>query len=208
MKQPNQEIIDQKIIKEKKGMNWLWIILLLLLLALFAWWMFGRDSYDSDRAASTQSTETQAIAPADEAQVAVHDPEQMSIAERLNVYFADASLNQSSAMNIDAVDFASESSTPTVNDPAEIANLAQVLNRHPNSSIVLRGYADATGPDSLNDALSTQRAEAVKNLLVEHQVAADRISIEGKGDHNPIATNQDAEGRDMNRRVVLRVNGK
>lgn len=65
------------------------------------------------------------------------------------------------------------------------------------------GHTDSQGSDAVNNPLSRERAEAVRDYLVAQGVAAPRIEVEGKGEHQPIADNATAEGRAKNRRVEI-----
>lgn len=66
------------------------------------------------------------------------------------------------------------------------------------------GYSDSHGPQATNDRLSGQRAEAVKDYLVErHRIDPSRILTEARGSTEPVAGNDTAEGRAQNRRAVV-----
>ncbi len=66
------------------------------------------------------------------------------------------------------------------------------------------GYTDSQGSQAQNDRLSRQRAEAVKAYLVErHEIDPSRITIEGRGASDPVASNDTAAGRAENRRAVI-----
>jgi outer membrane protein OmpA-like peptidoglycan-associated protein len=66
------------------------------------------------------------------------------------------------------------------------------------------GYSDNAGSADGNQRLSEQRADAVKNYLVSrHGIDAARISVEGRGVNEPVASNDTAEGRAENRRAVV-----
>src|SRR5262249_37194042 len=69
--------------------------------------------------------------------------------------------------------------------------------------ILAAGYTDSIGSVPYNLKLSMRRAEAVKRYLVDHGIAANRITVEGFGKSNPVASNDTAEGRAQNRRVEL-----
>lgn len=71
--------------------------------------------------------------------------------------------------------------------------------------VVAVGHTDSMGSDDYNSRLSLARAEAVKGYLVNQGIAADRVRTEGKGESQPVATNDTAEGRSMNRRVEIQV---
>jgi outer membrane protein OmpA-like peptidoglycan-associated protein len=79
--------------------------------------------------------------------------------------------------------------------------VANVLNSDPTLALKLIGYTDNKGPRQYNLDLSDARANAVKSYLIGKMVAEARITAEGKGPDNPIASNDTAKGRLANRRV-------
>lgn len=84
-----------------------------------------------------------------------------------------------------------------------IDRLAQVLNSSHGSHVVIEGHTDSMGSDTMNQALSQQRALAVESALRERGVPADQIRSVGKGETTPVASNDTASGRQANRRVEL-----
>ncbi len=70
------------------------------------------------------------------------------------------------------------------------------------------GHTDSIGTDEYNVHLSDRRARAVVDYLVEHGIAASRLQAEGRGEREPVQSNQTAEGRMQNRRVELHVVGQ
>jgi outer membrane protein OmpA-like peptidoglycan-associated protein len=83
--------------------------------------------------------------------------------------------------------------------------IAEFLNQHPSLEIRVEGHTDSAGSDRLNARLSGQRAEAVKQALVARGVESERITAEGMGETQPIASNQTYDGRRKNRRVEIYV---
>jgi outer membrane protein OmpA-like peptidoglycan-associated protein len=77
----------------------------------------------------------------------------------------------------------------------------------PHTKFRVEGYTDSRGSAALNQDLSTRRAAAVRDYLVSHGIPADRISSQGLGPANPVASNDTAEGRANNRRVEIIVEG-
>jgi outer membrane protein OmpA-like peptidoglycan-associated protein len=65
------------------------------------------------------------------------------------------------------------------------------------------GFADATGSEGHNQDLSQQRAETVRSWLVKHGIDDSHVSIQAKGENNPVATNSTEEGKQQNRRVEI-----
>ena len=72
-----------------------------------------------------------------------------------------------------------------------------------NSRVTIVGHTDSTGSDAINDPLSRQRAEAVRNYIETRGVASSRIDVVGRGSREPVASNDSDAGRAQNRRVEL-----
>ncbi|MCB1997093.1 MAG: OmpA family protein [Rhodoferax sp.] len=73
--------------------------------------------------------------------------------------------------------------------------------------VIAVGHTDATGNAAYNQALSTRRANAVKDYLVGKGIEKNRVYTEGKGENQPVADNKTKEGRAKNRRVEVEVVG-
>lgn len=84
-----------------------------------------------------------------------------------------------------------------------IDRLATVLNEDRERKVLIEGHTDSVGSDEYNQGLSERRAAAVQAALFERGVAASQISTIGKGETTPVASNDDAAGRQQNRRVEL-----
>jgi outer membrane protein OmpA-like peptidoglycan-associated protein len=84
-----------------------------------------------------------------------------------------------------------------------VENLAQFLQKQADREITIEGFTDATGSDELNRRLSEQRAEAVKRALVARGIEPARIDSRGYGPAFPVASNETAVGRQLNRRVQV-----
>lgn len=82
-------------------------------------------------------------------------------------------------------------------------SVARALVQHPELRAKAIGYTDSTGPASVNQTLSVNRAQAVTNYLGGRGVAPAKLMVEGRGPSNPVADNNTAQGRAMNRRVEL-----
>ena len=88
---------------------------------------------------------------------------------------------------------------------ANLTDLARILNKYPDTNILMEGHTDSTGPEDYNLTLSKERAEAVAFYLAENEVGSNRFSVKGYGEVQPIATNDTAEGRQQNRRVDVAI---
>jgi outer membrane protein OmpA-like peptidoglycan-associated protein len=86
-----------------------------------------------------------------------------------------------------------------------IRNLAKVLNKYPDTDILIEGDTDSTGTEAYNQDLSERRAGKVAGFMKELNVAGSRISTVGFGETRPIATNATEEGRRQNRRVEIAI---
>jgi outer membrane protein OmpA-like peptidoglycan-associated protein len=86
-----------------------------------------------------------------------------------------------------------------------LARLAVILNKYPDTNVLLEGHTDATGSDEHNLDLSRSRAQAVANNLAGQQVTETRFTIMGYGEAQPIATNDTDDGRQQNRRVEVAI---
>ncbi|MFN8626945.1 MAG: TonB-dependent receptor [Candidatus Binatia bacterium] len=81
----------------------------------------------------------------------------------------------------------------------------QVLRHEGSVDIVVEGHTDSVGSEHYNLGLSRRRADTVRRYLVDHGIAASRITAEGMGESKPVASNDTADGRAQNRRVELHV---
>lgn len=84
-----------------------------------------------------------------------------------------------------------------------VQKLADFLNKSPKTRVLIEGHTDSTGGASLNQTLSEQRANAVRNALSDMGIANDRISTRGYGESFPVASNDTAANRQLNRRVEI-----
>ena len=90
------------------------------------------------------------------------------------------------------------------------ANLGKVVDfvqSHPGLRVRIEGHTDATGSANLNQVLSQQRAEAIRQALIEEGVDGARLTAQGLGEDQPIAANDSEAGRARNRRVEIVVLG-
>lgn len=84
-----------------------------------------------------------------------------------------------------------------------VSQLAGYLNANPQRKVSVEGHTDSTGSDDFNQQLSEHRAESVKATLVGAGIASDRVLTQGFGETYPVAGNDSASGRQLNRRVEI-----
>lgn len=82
------------------------------------------------------------------------------------------------------------------------------MNDYPAVTIEIMGHTDNSGSQEINLRLSQERAESVKNYLLEQGIGSHRVSAKGYGQTYPIADNSTKEGRELNRRVEFKVTKK
>ena len=102
-----------------------------------------------------------------------------------------------------SVNFAVNSAELQSGSFGPLNEIAGVLQEYPSTSIDVVGHASSDGPDDYNMRLSEQRANTVANYLVSQGVRTVRISAYGRGETQPIASNDTEAGRAANRRVEV-----
>lgn len=105
----------------------------------------------------------------------------------------------------DPIRFESGSTTIVDASLATLDDIAALLAATPDTSVEVAGHTDADGDEAENQVLSTQRAQAVVDALVQRGVASERLGAVGFGETLPIASNDTQEGKDRNRRIELNV---
>lgn len=86
-----------------------------------------------------------------------------------------------------------------------LGSVARVLSKYRDTNLQVYGHTDSTGDASYNYNLSNRRASSVNNYLANQGVDQSRIVAQGMGADQPIASNDTASGRAMNRRVELQI---
>jgi len=83
--------------------------------------------------------------------------------------------------------------------------ISEVVNKYGKTQLAIAGHTDSTGSAAHNQALSERRAQSVESYLLSDNVYPARLSSSGYGKNRPIASNDTAEGRRMNRRVDITI---
>lgn len=125
------------------------------------------------------------------AEIAAIEPrkEPINIAEKAQFDFNQAVLRSEDKQQLDEV-------------------LSQAKNLPEDAAIRVTGYTDSVGSKKYNQDLSMRRAQAAREYLVSHGIDEKRIVLSGMGEANPVASNDTAEGRAMNRRVEVAAESK
>lgn len=85
----------------------------------------------------------------------------------------------------------------------KVQKLADFLTEYPQYKVLVEGNTDSQGGDEFNQELSDRRAESVKNALIDMAISGDRVEARGYGEDYPVASNANAAGRQLNRRVEI-----
>ena len=86
---------------------------------------------------------------------------------------------------------------------AVMVDIILILKEYPNAKFTVEGHTDSVGSNSLNQKLSEERANSVRDFLVKEGIGADRLTAIGYGEDKPMATNNTRAGRTQNRRVEI-----
>ncbi len=104
--------------------------------------------------------------------------------------------------------FATNKYTLKPDAQVSLAKVATILTIYPNLKVQVEGYTDSTGAPAYNQTLSENRADAVRDFLVQNGVPQANVTAQGYGATNFVADNATAQGRQQNRRVNLVVSGQ
>ncbi len=86
---------------------------------------------------------------------------------------------------------------------AILDKFAASLIENPATRITIIGHTDNTGNDAINDPLSLERAARTRDYLTARGIAPARLNVDGRGSHEPVASNDTSAGRAQNRRVEI-----
>jgi outer membrane protein OmpA-like peptidoglycan-associated protein len=99
--------------------------------------------------------------------------------------------------------FATNQATLTPDGMNTVRKLADVLNQNPNRTVLVEGFTDSTGSAAHNQELSERRAGSVAAALTSLGIARERVAMRGYGPAYPVAGNDSAANRQLNRRVEI-----
>ena len=138
------------------------------------------------------------------------DRKEKRLKEELAGTGIDVGRNQDGSINLvmPSVTFATNSYSIQPQFQSALNDVANVLREDGASNklaLVIHGHTDNTGTDAVNNPLSQNRANSVKNYLAAQGISASRMTARGYGSTSPIAENTTAAGREQNRRVEITV---
>jgi outer membrane protein OmpA-like peptidoglycan-associated protein len=101
--------------------------------------------------------------------------------------------------------FAVDQATLSGSAQTKIRDLAAILNKYPDTYILIEGHTDNTGSDSHNMILSEKRAVSVSDYLKSQSIAANRLKTAWYGENQPKYANETELNRSQNRRVEFAI---
>jgi outer membrane protein OmpA-like peptidoglycan-associated protein len=93
----------------------------------------------------------------------------------------------------------------TADVPQRLDAMAAILKNFPNSEFLIEGHTDSDGSDAFNQKLSEERADAVKNALIERGFSSSKLKSVGYGESMPVSTNKTKAGKALNRRTEVKL---
>ncbi len=93
----------------------------------------------------------------------------------------------------------------TLKDATPLNDVVELLNAYPEAQVEIIGYSDTSGSAAYNQQLTEQRAQSVAAQFIALGISEDRLSVQGFGEANPVASNDTRQGREANRRVEITV---
>jgi outer membrane protein OmpA-like peptidoglycan-associated protein len=127
--------------------------------------------------------------------------------QQLNLILETRETQRGLIVNINDVLFDTAQYTLKPGAREKLAKVSGIILAYPGLKIQLEGHTDSVGSDDYNLKLSQERGDSVRTYLVSQGVPADAVTAIGLGKADPVATNDNAAGRQQNRRVDMVVSG-
>jgi outer membrane protein OmpA-like peptidoglycan-associated protein len=89
-----------------------------------------------------------------------------------------------------------------------LAKLSGIVIAHPGLKLQIEGHTDSVGDETFNQTLSENRANSVRAYLINQGIDPTSVTALGYGKSNPVASNDNAAGRQLNRRVEIIISGE
>ncbi len=193
---------------------WRWLLGALALLALLFFLLRGchrdqtQQTVDSSKTSGSDTITSEGQGNGPQVRVGIDLPggRKLSVVEHsftdsLAHYLAATGSQAPRVFTFDNLTFETDSARITTQARPQVDELIQIMKAYPNLQIRIEGNTDSTGDDAINDPLSGERAESVKQALLKGGIAPSRVSTRERGDTKPVASNQTPAGRQKNRRI-------
>jgi outer membrane protein OmpA-like peptidoglycan-associated protein len=153
-------------------------------------------------AAQQQAQDAQAQAAAAQQQAA-QLAERSARLEAILVELHAQKTERGMVVTIGDVLFATDRAELNANGMATVRKLAEVMMQNPDRTVLVEGFTDSTGSSAHNRELSERRAQSVAQALTSLGVPRERVAMRGYGEAYPVASNDTAANRQLNRRVEI-----
>jgi len=153
-------------------------------------------------AAQAQAQDAQAQAAAAQQQAA-QQADRAARLEALLVELHAQKTERGMVVTIGDVLFATDRAELNANGMANVKKLAEIMTQNPDRTVMVEGFTDSTGSAAHNKDLSERRAASVAQALAGLGVPRERIAMRGYGEAFPVASNDTAANRQLNRRVEI-----
>jgi outer membrane protein OmpA-like peptidoglycan-associated protein len=141
---------------------------------------------------------------------AVKDREELraKLLQQFNVIFATRDTARGLIVSLSDVLFDTGKSTLRPIAREKLAKISGIVLAYPDLRLAIEGNTDSVGSDAMNQTLSEQRANSVRDYLAQENIPGTSMTSKGFGKTQPVATNDTPDGRQQNRRVELVVSGE
>lgn len=163
-------------------------------------------SAQAARDAAAAATQQKNLAQASEADAQRRAAEAAAQNQRLEAQLAELAAKKTERgliITLGDILFAVDQATLNADGIRMVQRLALVLQQNPNRTVLIEGHTDSTGTSQYNQVLSERRAMAVRDALLGLSVARGQVAVHGYGELYPIASNDTALNRQLNRRVEV-----
>ena len=168
--------------------TWLWALPLLLLIPLIGYFLARHDESRRDVAVQSRPAPQAAVPAKPEDKPVGTSSEPAALPAGLTPY---------------QLRFATGSDALDAESSQQLRDIVDIMRTHPRAKADIKGYTDNAGNEAANLELSRNRATAVMNEIADLGIDRSRMTAEGYGEANPVATNATAQGRQQNRRVEV-----
>ena len=113
-------------------------------------------------------------------------------------------------LKVNLADVLFDTAKYNLKEPAResLAKLSGIILSHPGLKLQVAGFTDSTGTETFNQALSEERANAVRAYVIAQGLDPNSVGAVGYGESNPVASNDTVQGRQQNRRVEILISGE
>lgn len=182
----------EDVVKKTGVPAWLWPLLALLALFLIGYWIWGGRGAVQNSAFNLEE------------QVRIASQKASAALAALKPGFTAKDLV--TALNLNVINFASSSAQIPADSMNYLNQVAVAIKAAPAGTVLeIGGHTDNTGDPTSNMTLSQQRADAVRNYLIQQGVSPTMLVARGYGDTRPVETNDTDEGRFHNRRIEFSI---